>query len=345
MQKGSTLPELCAKLDRGGGVCCGDVFVVFTTFMIPAAWSNDVEFRDRFSRAQIAASSLASVLPFFLCMQDLKREGLASLPYGISKVRKSLSQEPWFFLNASAKEPHHIGIAGTGSATETLLAVLARPWCVLELCCSRLDVVEALAAFADIALEFDSKIYMAARLLLCHEKDTRTHKSRRSSWISSWVSQQETAVRRRETLSNIRSLCTALFIVSENSYNGFWLRVICVCALWLAMPISLAGQCLETVDQNHLLPGFGMPWDLFPQDLQGDKVRGAHFQANDKQTSRATRAGFSSGVTQVTPDGLAVRVPERHRGLSPFRANDLGHGHLFIPMYKKIMNLLMIWMT
>lgn len=355
MQNGCTLPELCAELDRGGGVCCGDVFVVFTRFMISTAWSNNVEFRDRFSRAQIVASNVMSLMPFFLCMQDLKGMELASLPYGTSKMQRSLSQEPWFFLNASAKEPHQIGVAGTGSAAETLLAVLSRPWCVLELCCSRLDVVEALVAFADIGLEFDVKKYTAARLLLNHERETRTYKSRRSSGIPSWASHRETAIQRRDTLSKIRALCAALFIVSENSYNGFWLRVICVCALWLAIPMSLAGQCLETVDQGHLFLGFGFSWDRFPRecfprdhfsrDLQGYNAHGTHFEVNGKQLSRATRTCISREVTKASSDRLAIRAPNFHRGLSPLRVNDLGQGHLFVPMYKKIMNLLMIWMT
>ena len=345
MQNVSTLPELCAKLDRGGGVCCGDVFVVFTRFVIPAAWGSEVEFQDRFNRAQTAALSITSIMSFFLSSQDLNGRGLASLPYGTSKVQHSLSQEPWFFLNASAKEPHQIGVAGTGSAAETLLAVLSRPWCVLELCCSRLDVVEALVAFADIALKFDSKTYTAARSLLHHERETRAYKARRSSGLPLWISHQETAIQRRDTLSKIRSLCAAIFIVSENSYNGLWLRVICVCALWLAMPISLAGQCLETVDQGHLFLGFGLSWHRLPRDLQGYKVYGTLFEANHERPSRATRTGMSRDVTEVSPDPLAIRAPEVHRGLSPFRAKDLGQGHLFIPMYKKIMNLLMIWMT
>lgn len=332
MQTASTLPELCAKLDRGGGVCCGDIFVVFTRFKIPAAWSNDDEFRDCFCRAQVLASGIASLMPFFVCMQDLEGVGLASLPHGTSKTQNSLSQEPWFFLNASAKEPHQISVAGTGSAAEMLLAVLAQPWCVLELCCSRLSVIKALVAFADIALEFDPKTYTVARSLLQHERDTRTYKLRRSSGISRWISHQETAVQWTAMLSRIQSLCAALFIVSENSYNGFWLRVICVCALWLAILMSQAGQCLETVDQRYLLLGSGLSWDRFPRDLPGYKAHGTHFPLNDKDPSRATR----------TPDRLAIPTPDLHRGLSPFRANDLGQGHLFIPMYKKIMNLLMI---
>lgn len=339
------LPELCATLDRGGGVCCGDVFVVFTRHMIPAAWSNDVKYRDRFGRAQRTASGIGFLMPVFLSTEDLKGVGLASLPYGTSKSQHSLSQEPWFFLNASTKESHQIGVAGTGSAAETLLAVLGRPWCVLELCCSSLNVVEALIAFTDIALEFDSKTYAAARSLLQHERETRTYKLRRSSAISSWVSRTESVIQRTVTLSKIRSLCAALFLISENSYNGFWLRVICVCALWLGIPMSQAGQCLEMVDQGQLFLGFGLPWERVLRDFQGLRILDTRCKAKDKQLSRAPRASPSDDPTQVSQDRLVIRTPNLHRGLSPFRANDLGQGHLFIPMYKKIMNVLMIWIT
>lgn len=339
------LPELCATLDRGGGVCCGDIFVVFTRHMIPAAWRNDVKYRDRFSRAQRIASSICSRMPLFLCTEDLKGVGLASLPYGTSKVQHSLSQEPWFFLNASTKESHQIGVAGVESAAETLLAVLGRPWCVLELCCSSLDVVEALVAFTDVALEFDSKAYAAASSLLQHERDTRIYKPRRSSAIPRWVSRQETVIQRTATLSKIRSLCAALFLISENSYNGFWLRAICVCALWLGIPMSQAGQCLETMDQGQLFLGFDLSWDRFLRDLQWHRIHGTRCHANDKQLSRAPRASPSDDQTQVSQDRIAFRTSELHRGLSPVRDNDLGQGHLFIPMYKKIMNVLMIWIT
>lgn len=345
MQDLSTLPELCAVLDRGGGVCCGDVFVVFTRHRIPAAWSSDVEYQNRFRRAQRIASGITSSMAVFLCVQDLNGVGLASLPYGTSKVQHSLSQEPWFFLNASAKEPHQIAVAGTGSATETLLAVLGRPWCVLELCCSGLDVVEALVAFTDIALEFDSETYTVARLLLQHERETRAYKPRRSTTIPSWVSHQETAIQRTATLGKIRSLCAALFLISENSYNGFWLRVICVCALWLAIPMSQAGQCLETVNQGQLFLGSGPSWDRFPKDHHGYRVHGTRCQVSDTQLSRAPRPGPFYDPTRLSQDQHAIRTKELHRGLSPFRASDLGHGHLFIPIYRKILNLLMIWIT
>lgn len=51
--------------------------------------------------------------------------------------------------------------------------------------------------------------------------------------------------RRRANIKEIRSLCTTLFIRSEGSYNGFWMRAICVCALRLGLSISVIGSSLS----------------------------------------------------------------------------------------------------
>ena len=52
-------------------------------------------------------------------------------------------------------------------------------------------------------------------------------------------------------MDGIRALCTTLFIASENSYSGFWMRGICVCALKLDLSISILGSLLSDSTETY----------------------------------------------------------------------------------------------
>ena len=51
--------------------------------------------------------------------------------------------------------------------------------------------------------------------------------------------------RRKANIEEIRRLCAALFIRAEDSYSGFWMRAICLCALRLGLSISVFGSSLS----------------------------------------------------------------------------------------------------
>ena len=85
----------------------------------------------------------------------------AGLPTFPCETSHQLDQKPWFFLNAAKTEPRRIGIAGRGNViggtlVETLLAVLSRPWCVLELCYSTTRAIDALLNFAQVGVSAGS---------------------------------------------------------------------------------------------------------------------------------------------------------------------------------------------
>lgn len=173
-----TIPELCAEHDQGGGVACGDDFIVFTRYQIPDWYLTELgspELQDELTEAAFAVEAVVS---FYMSRSDLGGQGLRSLPILRSRTFHEIDQKPWFFLNAAKVDPHGIGIAGRGNTiggtlVETLLAILSRPWCVLELCYSTTSAINALLEFANLACELDVGAYTPAKILLSHEKAHR----------------------------------------------------------------------------------------------------------------------------------------------------------------------------
>ena len=169
-----TIPELCAEHDQGGGVACGDDFIVFTRYQIPDWYLTKLgspELQDELTEAALAVEA---VVNFYMSRSDLGGQGLRSLPALQSMTLHEIERKPWFFLNAAKVDPRGIGIAGRGNTiggtlVETLLAVLSRPWCVLELCYSTTSAINALLDFANLACQLDLEAYTPARILLSHE--------------------------------------------------------------------------------------------------------------------------------------------------------------------------------
>ena len=247
-----SLPELCAELDEGGGVACGGDFVVFTRAQIPDWYLTELgspELQDELTKAALAVEL---VVNFYMSRSDLAGRGLRSLPALQNKSSHELDQKPWFFLNAAKVDPQGIGIAGRGNMiggtlVETLLAVLSRPWCVLELCYSTTAAIDALLNFADLAYQLDIGAYTTAKILLSHERRHRLISDLHieGAAYSASLMDPEPVSRKAASVEEMRSLCSALFMVGENSYSGFWMRAICVCALKLNISISIFGSSLS----------------------------------------------------------------------------------------------------
>ena len=252
MQYILTIPELCAELDTGGGVACGDDFVVFTRAQIPDWYLTELgspELQDELTKA---ALEVELVVNFYMSRSDLGGQGLRSLPTLQCESSDQLDQKPWFFLNAAKVDPRGIGIAGRGNMiggtlVETLLAVLSRPWCVLELCYSNTRAVDALLNFARLACRLDPHAYASAKILLSHERRHRLSSDMKIGDTPALRALLDPlpVSRKGATTEEIRALCAALFIASENSYSGFWMRGICVCALKLDLGISIFGSSLS----------------------------------------------------------------------------------------------------
>lgn len=173
-----TIPELCAEHDQGGGVACGDDFIVYTRYQIPDWYLTELGSPDLQDALTRAALAVEAVVNFYTSRSDLGGQGLRSLPTLQCMTNHEIDQKPWFFLNAAKVDPHGIGIASRGNTiggtlVETLLAVLSRPWCVLELCYSTTAAIHAFLNFADLACHLDVAAYTPARILLSHERAHR----------------------------------------------------------------------------------------------------------------------------------------------------------------------------
>ncbi|EED16927.1 conserved hypothetical protein [Talaromyces stipitatus ATCC 10500] len=153
-------------------------------------------------------------------------------------------QKPHFLLNAAFHTKHCI--IGQGSKTEALLVVLRRPWCVLEICVSNNNnlystkVLELVLAFARTAQRWDYKGYETAVFLLGFEIEARhrllflTPKRVDSDYLRTYRRGMYDIPARK-----VYEICnTPIFLPSLRSFNSFWIRLICVCAVGLGVSFS-----------------------------------------------------------------------------------------------------------
>ena len=245
-EKGTPLPlpslhELCAELDVGGGVAYGGTFLIYTQQQYRKYSPVDLLESDIYSKLLDAAKLVSSSLQTYFSTDNLHTEELHGLPTN--------GPELWFFLNASHRKPANIGIAGRDSVVHTLLSLLQRPWCIMELCCTATSSIRALHTFASVARILDPTTYTLAKLLLHHEMGCRESTSlrlRRASSPSSTLSKTSLHNHRR-----LVQLSTALFPLSESSYSPFWIRAICMCAFRLHLSISVMGSFLYFAYTQH----------------------------------------------------------------------------------------------
>lgn len=224
--------HLCARHDRGGGVCLGDKFAIYSTVELADFWTRQLHSNSGpFSRLLDLGTRVAATIPIITSLNDDRENAIVSLPYCPTRCSPA-ERKPWFLLNAKRAAYHCI--IGGNSDVEALLIVLRRPWCVLELCCCAFKTVDALLDFAKAAQEIDSRGYTAAVLLLTHEKEKRN-----APWHTLPYPRPIWGLREgSSSLNRIRDVCSAVFAASMHSYNSFWLGLICSCAIEMDIGFS-----------------------------------------------------------------------------------------------------------
>lgn len=123
--------------------------------------------------------------------------------------------------------------------------------CVLELCYSRTSAIDSLLAFVTLACQLDGTAYAPAKILLSHERLHRVCSGRiviRTAAPAPFTIPSE---RQKVIIHQVRELYAALFIISEDSYSGFWMRAVCVCALTMDLSFSLFGSSLSQSTVVH----------------------------------------------------------------------------------------------
>lgn len=172
----SNLPAECAAYDHGGGVRLGNAFVVYTTNPQHAP-AHAIAPQLLNTLATLASTVSRLIKIHYILPPDPPGPLLHSLPHHPaiqpSRLAKAFlktwdrPQAPSFFVNASSSR--EVCIADTQDAVTTLLSVLRRPWCVLELGGAGNEAVEALLAFAEAAKKCNGKGYNGAVALLRHQ--------------------------------------------------------------------------------------------------------------------------------------------------------------------------------
>jgi hypothetical protein len=233
-----SLLQACAVHDHGGGVALkDDVFAIYSTAALPSHWHKTLEREsDLILSLRQAASNVAAALPIYTAWESLPARELISLPCPLEQ-KNTLGQKPWFLINAAIGHEHCI--IGQGSVVETLLVVLRRPWCVLEICCSSSSVtIAAVLDFALLVKGFDAAGYDTAVYLLTHELQRR-ELTEHGIWSPS------KPYKSRASIADLRDVCSAVFVPSTRSYNSFWICLICVCGVELNLPLSTIVRALS----------------------------------------------------------------------------------------------------
>ncbi len=212
----SNLPADCATYDNGGGVRLRKAFVVYTTNPYHAHLQAIAP------QLRSTLAILASTVSRHIDIHYTLPPGnlLCSLPHGPPTQPSRLAQAyletrdrpqiPSFFVNTSSSR--ELCIAGIQDAVTTLLSVLRRPWCVLELCGSGLEAVEALLAFAEAAEGFSEKEYGGAVALLRHQRWYQVVEEQRSVALDGFcVSGRLRGRKGREEKPDLRDIWSALF--------------------------------------------------------------------------------------------------------------------------------------
>ncbi|KAK6354281.1 hypothetical protein TWF730_008694 [Orbilia blumenaviensis] len=236
----STPAQLCEKYDKGGGTGIQGTFAIYSIRPLPQPWETLASPKLAL-RLQQAAAAVADTISIYFRLCDVDEEDLHSFSISSPAPHAAQSQVPrlpWFLVNAAISERHHI--VGRGSLVESLLIILRRPWCILEVCCCEYDTVRTMLEFAILAREVEPKAYAASVLLLSHEALKRRQDLPEPISLLSRIpgtSQPE--------LNTLQEVYMALSADGMKSHNPFWLRVICVCGVQLGIAFSdfLRGMC------------------------------------------------------------------------------------------------------
>ncbi|KAF3225186.1 hypothetical protein TWF191_005476 [Orbilia oligospora] len=169
----SSPAQLCEKYDKGGGTGIQGTFAIYSIRPLPQPWETVASPKLAAQLIQ-AAAAVAQTISIYFQLSDIDEEDLHSFSTSSPAPHAAQSQTPrlpWFLVNAAISEEHYI--VGRGSIVETLLVILRRPWCILEVCCCEYETVRTMLEFAILAREFEPKAYAASVYLLSHEVSKR----------------------------------------------------------------------------------------------------------------------------------------------------------------------------
>jgi hypothetical protein len=237
------LPEWCYKLDQGGGISIKDAFVIHSVAKLPQDW--DILLHKPFVKQILnnKALAVAAAIPFYSEESNNQNELRSSVKqlrciWEDDKKSVLMNARPQFLFNCVMIEQRCL-VGEEADLVRTLLVVLQRPWCVLEICCCDTVTLHAMLDFAQVAAIFDNKNYALSVILLQHEKRARdwsSHRSYHRSGHRGWRSEKETLQQ------------YAIIIESSTktvSLNLLWLRILSICGLELNWSYSELLRCLH----------------------------------------------------------------------------------------------------
>jgi len=235
----SNFPADCAIYDHGGGVRLGNAFVVYTTnpyhAHLQAIASQLLDILASLASAVSRHIKIHYALPPDTLLHSLPHQ-LPTQPSRLAKAFLEIRDRPHapsFFVNASSSRV--ICIAGIQDAVTTLMSVLRRPWCILELCGAGIEAVDALLAFAQVATIADEKGYAGMVALLRHQRWCQTVEEQGRAVLDGFcVPKRLTGRRGSKHKLELMDICAALFRSSLESSMAFICgRLLCVLSSWV----------------------------------------------------------------------------------------------------------------
>ena len=306
----SDFPSICASYDRGGGVGLHDAFVVYTTNQ-SRAHPEFLDPRTLKTLTNLAAKVASHVKIYYTLPPNAH---LRTLPHAPAVHHSQLPKKildssdrphtPSFFLNVSSSE--EICIAGRRDAVTTLLAVLRRAWCVLEVCGAGAKAVTALLTFVAVAESVDKEGYKGAVASLGYQRDFHIARERESAIIDglNW-SRKVDGFDKKAKDDRLREICAALFRSSLDSFNGFYMRAIAACAIELGIQWGDMGRMLTVKEEAFE--------KLTPKQLVDGVQRQSSGRSivNIRQTTKLPfrrRSGVSRSLAALLDQDQAERV-------------------------------------
>lgn len=217
----------------------GDSFAIYSVVASPPNWSSTSCDSKTWDDLEHALSTVTKVLPIHTVMPDNLLHELGSLP-GSPPPPPGINPHhhpPWFLMNAARYQKHCV--LGYHTTMDSLLMVLQRPWCVLELCCCDAAIVAAVHAFVRAAAMVDGTTYGPASRLLAHELATRHQDGPRYRGLSgSSGASQRDCMPVGARWSKVWAIYAALAGSRLRSQNSLWVGLLCACAIYLAVPFS-----------------------------------------------------------------------------------------------------------
>lgn len=237
-EEGPTPAKLCALYDLGGGVRLADSFAVYSIVAFPPKWATIKIEPAVCAQLATAASLVETNLPILSNLRDSPILDLVSLPCPLPALsqtngHKSPSDQlPWFLINAARYSTHCV--LGRSDPLTSLLVILQRPWCILELCCADTSTVAALHGVAKLALKLDHSTYSPALSLLSHELSCRTDKGPEMAEGWQLVGATQQSNKAHDAFITYKELSRSCL----RSHNSFWIGLISTCAVYFGLAFS-----------------------------------------------------------------------------------------------------------